>query len=259
MFDQKIPNWHHRIVYGDDDLDSVLLGGDDSIGDGDFDPFDTGSGENDGSDDSSTYGYGPDSESNDTNAFDGLLGTGREIRAAEPRDDDQPLPWARGNQPVSGEGSARERAAADTGDRNVRRVADERTGDAGTGVARKQRSSGVADSIESAQSAIRKRVRDSQPLDDGERESVKLVIKEQNQSPYSKVKRRYERREIKNVPIFGATNFEATITGLKANTAGNWIVQFNIPAEFRDSATVLGDAYGLALKVTVERKLYDGH
>ena len=48
---------------------------------------------------------------------------------------------------------------------------------------------------------------------------------------------------------------------LKANAAGDWIVQIKVPAEYKSAVFDLGDAYGLALEVQITRKSYDrnGH
>jgi hypothetical protein len=69
-------------------------------------------------------------------------------------------------------------------------------------------------------------------------------------------KREYRRSVITAPPEFEETVFEATIVKLQSNTNGEWIVTLKVPGSDRSAATVLGDAYGLALDVVIVRKRF---
>lgn len=235
-----------------DDLDNVLFGGSDPPGDGSFDPFLPGIGQegsemdgDDGDIDSPTDDYGD-------NDLGRILRFSSQVASRQQSDDDQSLPWERGtNQPTKGEGSARDRAAADTGDRNVRRIADVRGGGATTGILRREQSEGVANSISDAQRRIRANA--TIPLDETEQVAA---VKNDEAGHYKKITRHYERQSISRPPEFRSANFEATMMALKANATGDWILQVKVPAEFKSAVFDLGDAYGLALDITVARKSY---
>lgn len=239
-----------------DDLDRVFFGGGDPPADGSFDPFLPGLGKEDGSDDD-VYGDTNDSGEQDDPAS--VIRYGRFGNQGNGRfqpDDDKPFPWERGtDQPTVGERSARERQAADTGNRNVGRVAAERGGSPPTGV-RRTESAGVASSIAAAQQRIRADA--SVPLTDDEQ---RAAVVDRQEHPRSKIPRHYERQSITRPPQFQRTTFEATMMALKANAAGDWIVQIKVPAEYKSAVFDLGDAYGLALEVQITRKSYDrnGH
>lgn len=51
-----------------------------------------------------------------------------------------------------------------------------------------------------------------------------------------------------------ATDFEATLAGLKANTNGIWIITLTVAPYDKAAVYTLDDAYGLALDVHVQRK-----
>jgi hypothetical protein len=71
-----------------------------------------------------------------------------------------------------------------------------------------------------------------------------------------KITRHYERQAITAPPPFKRSDFEATLVGLKANTTGDWIITLRVGQENREAATSLGDAYGLALDVVIEKHLF---
>ena len=236
-------------MYGDDDLDSVLLGGGLNPVHDAFDPFATGIGEGDGdsdSDDGDTdsaiiYDYG--------DTFGRFSGGYNE---AVPTDGESLL--GPGPKPsTTGADEQRERAATDAGIGNVRRVADERGGNPGTGVARRTRSEGVASSI--GQAAQRIRAEASIPLTDDERRAGVNSLGNGTQDR-GKIKRTYTRSIITEVPTFRRSSFEAMLMGLKANTNGDWIIQLKVPNEFTTEATSLGQAYGLALDISITRKIH---
>lgn len=238
--------------YDDDDLDSVLFGGSDSPGGGVFDPFEQGDG-TDGEQDDGSDGIDYDPEQSDSSVGVVRYGRfgGKDPGGFEPNDAG-PLPWERGtDQPTSGGDQQRDLERTDTGIRNVRRVAESRsesptTGSAG-GFARKQNSPTVANSIGDAQQRIRADA--AVPLSDDELGPAIRAL--DNGVKSRKITRHYEKQAITQPPTFRSTNFEATLTGLKANTTGDWIVMLRIPQQYREQATSLGDAYGLALDVVV--------
>lgn len=216
-------------MYGDDDLDSVLLGGDIGPDGGDFDPFATGDGTDDGDVDTAIIYDRSD-------AFGGFVGGGIQGDSGQPANDDGPLFRSRADHPSSAAlREQREREAVDTGIGNVGRVAADRSGHTSEGVARRERSEGVANSLFDAQQRVRADIARS---DD------------------DRIKRHYERQSITAPPQFESTSFEATIAKLQANATGDWIITLKVPSANRAEATVLGDSYGLALQVTIERKRF---
>jgi hypothetical protein len=235
--------------YDDDNPHSVFLGNGDSPGDELFDPFeprvgtslepdDREDGNVDGDIDTATFQYDPNNR-------------GRQFGNSHQGspDNDGPIPWPRSpSQSTIGEQSERDRAAADTGDRNIRRVADSRTGGSQQRIVRRERAEGVASSILDAQQRVRTHL--SIPLSDEERADIPRVAEPGG----DKTIRHFIRSGIHAPPQFEQTVFEATIHGLKSNASGDWIIQFIVPAADRDAATILGDAYGLALDVAVIRK-----
>ncbi len=235
-----------------DDLDSVLFGGSDPPADGSFDPFLPGLGNEDGSDDD-VYGVTDDAEQSDDSV--GVIRYGR-FGGQDPggfqQNDIGPLPWERGtDQPTVGESSARARTAADTGNRNVGRIAEQRSGGSSTGLVRRQRAEGVASSIADAQERIREQSRI--PLDDDER---RRAVKSDEAGEVKKITRTYERQSILTPPQFQECFFEATLVTLKSNVTGDWIITLKVPPEFKSQVFDLGDAYGLALTTTIVRKRY---
>lgn len=236
-------------MYGDDDLDSVLFGGSDSPGDGGFDPFTEGIGGDESTSD------GPDGDDDSFQRNDDSIGVirygrfgGQDPGGITPTDNG-PLPWAGGTNPSAAElRTERTREATSAGNRYVGRVADERSGGNPAGL-RRTASTGVADSIAAAQQRIREQSRE--PLTGPE--SV-AAVKADEAGETKKITRSYEKQSILAPPTFKSTNFEATIMGLKANTAGDWIIQLRVPPDFRESVTCLGDAYGLALDVVIVKR-----
>src|SRR5215472_10856563 len=226
--------------YDDDDLDTVLFGGDVSAGDGLFSPFDPADREDEREND---QGYG---DTDPTISYDrsvplgGPFGHGDQGPAGVASDDSGPLPGTRGSD-TDGADWQRVRAAVDAGHRNVRRVADERSGSPPTGGSRTVPPR-LADSIVAAEQQLRSEWATTsaqpEPIPDEE----------------PKPKRHYRRTVIYAPPQFEETVFEATMLKLQSNVNGEWIVTLRVPQEDRLAATVLGDAYGLALDVAIVRK-----
>jgi hypothetical protein len=50
-----------------------------------------------------------------------------------------------------------------------------------------------------------------------------------------------------------ATDFQAIVTGLKANASGDWILTLKVDRDARQSIYSLDDAFGLALAVHIQR------
>jgi hypothetical protein len=66
----------------------------------------------------------------------------------------------------------------------------------------------------------------------------------------------YERQAVLTPPQFRHTQFEAIVSKLQSNADGSWMVTLRIPPYDREQATILRDAYGLALDVTVNRRSF---
>lgn len=238
-------------MYGDDDTDFVLFGGDDSPAYGAFDTFLEGITGNDPADDD-FHGDADDPEqSNDPTDRSGYDGPHLESIGRLQQDDDQSLPWERGTgQPISGSAEQRARDAADTGNRHVGRVAAERAPSTGTGIGR-NRSQPVANNILDAQQRIRAQSRLA--LDDDERLAA---VKSYEAGEIKKPTRSYTKQHILAPPTFQQCEFEATLIGLKANTSGDWIVNLKVPPLDDEAVISLKHGYGLALEVHVTRKRF---
>lgn len=250
------------------DLDSVLFGGSDPPNDGSFDPFLPGlrqEGTTDDGDGWEADGYpGIGSQESDDDNADNIVGYGRfdnEGYRIHEQDDGGPLPWQReGDIGVLGAEERRAREAADTGNRNIRGVAEKRSGGTGTGgngTGTRTHSTNVESSIGAAAERIRADLR--VPLDARERSAAVIRWSEHTRSTGpggGKLKRQYVRDDPDAPMQFISSDFECMMTGLKANSSGNWILTLQIPAEAGQAIFPLHKAFGLALDVHVQRRKY---
>lgn len=250
------------------DLDSVLFGGSDPPNDGSFDPFLPGlrqEGDTDGPDDGTSDGYlGDGSEAAEHDDADNIVGYGRfsdEGYRIHQQNDDGPLPWQReGDIGLLGAEERRAREGADTGTRNIRGVAEKRAGsvgagEAGTGVRTNQPN--VDSSISAAAERIRADIR--VPLDARERSSAVVRWSQHTRSTGpggGKIKRQYVRDDPDAPMQFISANFEAMLTGLKANSSGHWIMTLQIAPEEGQAIFPMHMAFGLALDMHVQRRRF---
>lgn len=240
----------------DDDLGSVLLGSSDPSSDMDYDPFSVVGGENDNEarGDISGYGQGPESDHPiGERRYSGASGEGSE---GIPADDSRPLLRPGGSDQLNADAqwtADRERAAGR--DRQLRRVAEQRSGGAGTGEDGGARAPAVANTIRDA--AARIRADFAREPGTAERVGIGRQLEGQAEHGTQQVQPRkkitYERSSVLTPPQFRHTEFEAIVSKLQSNTDGSWMLTLRIPPYCRQQATLLGDAYGLALGVTVER------
>lgn len=183
-------------------------------------------------------------------------------------DDAGPVPWQGARaQSVTGAAERDAREAAHTGDRNVRRTAEQRTGgigEGGSGTGPGDHEPAVANSIGDAAERLRRKLcedlRETIAADagiplDADRRSAKVL--ELAEHPNIKPpKREYNKQHITTPPQFETTSFEATIAGLKANVNGEWILTLKVSADSRQRVYALDDAFGLALKVSIDRRRF---
>ena len=243
------------------DIDSVLFGGSDPPVDGSFDPWLPGLGQERTEDDSgngtSDHHFRDGGFTAGDDDAEGVIRYGRfggEGDRIDQRDDGEPLPWQGAtDRPIVGAAERREREAADTGNRNVTRTAEERTGRSNEGGTRTDPPR-LASSINAAAERIRADIRI--PLDARERSAAVIKWEESrgNGPGGGKIPRTYERKRLDHAPQFMATDFEATLAGLKANTNGIWIITLTVAPYDKSAVYTLDDAYGLALDVHVQRK-----
>ncbi len=235
------------------DIDDVLFGASDPPADGSFDPFLPGLGQDDTEGDG-RYGGADDSEPSD--GADGVIRYGRfggQSHSGQQPDDDEPLPWAGGtDQPARGIEEQRDREAADAGNRQLRRVANERGRSPGTGTVGRERTESVEGGIAAAQQRIGRLA--SVPITPNDERALAIGAREHRDGVQYKPKREYQKQHILTPPQFQQCEFEATLQGLKSNTAGNWMLQLIVPPSDANAVFQLKDGYGLALKVTVVRK-----
>ena len=241
------------------DLDLVLFAGGNPPADGSFDPFLPGLGQ-EGAEDTgserSDDGYFRDGYSAaGPNDGDNIIRYGRfggEGDSQYEPNDNGPLPWqGAGDIPVLGEGERRGREAADAGNRNVRRTAEQHSGSIGPGVTGKSHAPRVDSSIASAAERIRSDLR--VPLDARERSAAVLRWEQEGSKGNRKIKREYQKQGIDHPPQFHSVNFEAMLTGLKANVSGDWILTLVVPKDSKQAVYQLDDAFGLALDIHVQR------
>lgn len=231
----------------------MFFGGSDFTPDGSFDPFATVLGEADGE---VTNVYGDTDHPGESDSPDGVVRYGRHTDQSDSgyeQDADRPITGERGTvQQVIGADEQRDRDRTDAGIRHLRRVATEHSGSPGTGTVRRSTSEGVASSIADAQERIRAAA--GQPLGADERRDI--AVASQTFTHGSSKPRTYQKRHVTVAPTFEECEFEATMGGLKSNTAGSWVLTLVIPPHEANGVLQLSASYGLALKVKVERKRY---
>ena len=208
-------------------------------------------------------GYEPDDSSNDGSdsptAYDsneyGVIRYGRfdgeddEGTAEDFRDS---IPWQGGPiRFIRGADEQRAIEAADTGDRHVGRVADARAG-LDTQGATGGSATRVADSIRDAGERIR-RSNGATLSSNAKPDELRGI----NVTDPSTVKRQYERSTIVAPPTFRRAEFESTLTGLKANVNGDWIITFKVSPQYDEAVMSLKNSYGLALKQSIERRTHE--
>lgn len=263
------------------DRDAVLFGGDDPPADGSFDPFLPGLGQegdatspfsgeangHNGSDDSaSIYEFPNDGTGVGDRSADGYrvieqgdVGGDSIFQSrhyggdqVDKSDDDRSLPWeGTGAATVLGAAERAAREAADTGNRNIRRTAEQHDRSAGEGAGgnRTSHSTEVDSSISAAAQRIRSEI--AGPVDIGRRSSAIEKFVRDGHLPMGP--RQYQKTGITAPPRFMATDFEAMLMGLKANASGDWIVTIKIDQQQGDRVFPLNGAFGLALDMRVER------
>lgn len=245
------------------DRDAVLFGGDDPPSDGSFDPFLPGLSEEgstsfrgDDSADTAVIHQFPENSGGyeyvDDDGYTVLERSHNGSDRIDKSDDDRSLPWeGAGNLTVHGAAERAAREAADAGNRNIRRVAEshDRSVGAGADGNGKTHSTGVDSSISAAAQRIRSEI--AGPVDTGRRSAAIAKFAESGHLPLGP--RQYQKQGVTAPPRFMSTEFEAMLTGLKANVSGDWILTLKIEQSEGDKIFPLHSAFGLALDVHVDR------
>jgi hypothetical protein len=175
-------------------------------------------------------------------------------------DDDQPLPWAGGTKgSVVGSAERREREAAGTGDRNVRRTAERHGGGTDTGAVGHTApdSTRVDSSISAAQQRIRNDLRGSSQSNTGRLDVGRSIAVQRFQERGLRGTSYELPRQAPHVPTrFESTSFFALLTGLKANAQGDWILTFKVDRDERHSIYALDDAFNIVLDIGIKLRRF---
>lgn len=245
--------------HDDDDLGTVLLGSSDNSSDMDFDPFNPIVRKHDEQDGGDSYGNGTDAEPDHRASFLRYSGTSGEGSEGIPADDSRSvLGPGTGDTVTTGAVEQRSIDQRRARDDQLRRTAEQRSGGTKEGSGRGRVPTGMANSIRDAAERIRNDF--AREPNDTERVGIGRQLEEQDshdtqrKSPTRKIT--YERQAVLSPPLFRTTQFEAIVSKLQSNADGSWMLTLRIPPYDRAQATVLGDAYGLALDVTVNRRSF---
>ena len=145
-----------------------------------------------------------------------------------------------------------ERAATDTGDRNIRGAARQHSGSDPAGLV--GGSGGAAGSIEEAASRLQESLRGTNRSVDVD-DRVRAFIEKRKDSPLTSQEPGTFAPHTPPRPMgFDTATFECTINKIATNTQGDWLVTIKIPFEHRAHVRELDGGFGMAIETTMTRK-----